>query len=235
MARQKRMISEQRIYHIVMKGINANRIFVKDSDYSFFMKFFKEACRDYDVEMLAYCLMSNHIHLMLKFNDDNMTEMFKSFGAKYVPKYNSNHDRIGPLFNGRFYSSPINDDGYLLAVIRYIHYNPVKAGISKSLDEYRWSSYKEYSGSNEGVADTEFIKNMYSDSDLQLLHIIDNDVLDEAFIFDSWIDGADYSDVAGFLKENEKRNKEELIELLKRAKISKSKIANFLRIDKRNI
>ena len=235
MARHKRFISQHNIYHIVLKGINANTIFYNDNDYVSFLKYFKEVCNNYNVELLAYCLMSNHIHLMLKLKEDNIAEMFKSFGARYVPKYNINHGRIGPLFNGRYYSSPINDEDYLLAVLRYIHFNPVNAGVANSLEEYKWCSYNEYLKHCSNICDVNYIESMFSKKELQMLHIIDDSVLDETFIINSRINGADECDIISFLNRNEKRNVEELIEMLKRAKVSKKGIAKALKIDRRKL
>ena len=235
MARQRRLPSNQNIYHIVLKGINANVIFTADNDYKYFLKFFKNACTEYDAELLAYCLMDNHIHLLIKFNQDNIAEMFKSFGAKYVPKYNANHSRTGPLFNGRYYSSPINDDRYLLAVLRYIHYNPVKARICRSIEEYRWSSYQEYSEHKNNVCDISFIENMFTQAELEMLHIIDDSVLDETFVINSRINGTDENEIEQFITRNKERNVDEMIEIFKRAKLSKKSIASHLNIDRRSL
>lgn len=235
MARHKRFLSENNIYHIVLKGINANEIFFNDNDYISFIKYFKQACNDYNVELLAYCIMNNHVHLMLKFNENNMTEMFKSFGARYVPKYNLNHSRIGPLFNGRYYSSPINDDAYLFAVLRYIHYNPVKAGVCNTLGEYKWSSYNEYIKHSANMCDVEYIENILSETELQMLHIIDDSVLDEAFIINSRVNGTDDKEIADFVEKNRNRNIDELIGLLGRANISKRRIAKALNINRTRV
>ena len=235
MPRQCRLLSEQNIYHIVMKGINANPIFFDDNDYKSFLKYFKIACKDYNVEILAYCVMNNHIHFMLKFNGKTMAELFKSFGARFVPKYNAVHSRVGPLFNGRYYSSPINDDRYLLSVLRYIHYNPVKSGICKNLCDYKWSSYNEYFEHNGLIANINYIENLYSENELQMLHIIDDQVLDDAFVFTGIIYGVDEEEIIDFLRNNENRDKNDLIRILKQAKISKRKISKHLTIDRRSM
>ncbi len=139
MPRHKRLLSEANIYHIVLKGINSQQLFFDDSDYQCFLRLFNNCSKAYNAKIIAYCIMNNHIHLLIKFDSSDFSALFKSFGASFVPWYNQRYNRSGPLFNGRFYSKPVNDDAYLCAVVKYIHYNPVKAGICSSLSEYKWS------------------------------------------------------------------------------------------------
>ncbi len=235
MPRHARVLSENKIYHIVLKGINSNNIFLSDGDYKIFIKCFKNTCVEYNVEILAYCLMTNHVHFILKFNNENMPEMFKSFGAKYVPKYNYTHSKTGPLFNGRYYSSPINDDDYLFAALRYIHYNPVSAGICKRVDEYKWSSYNEYIERKGNITDTEFIGKLLSDSDFKAIHIVDDRALDEFFIMNSKINGIKQNDIIAFLDKNKDRSQDEVIDLLLRAGATKNMISKTLNISRKKL
>ena len=235
MPRHARVLSENKIYHIVLKGINANRIFFSDNDYKLFIKYFKEACIDYNVEIIAYCLMSNHIHFVLKFNNEHMPELFKSFGAKFVPKYNYTHSKTGPLFNGRYYSSPINDDDYLISVLRYIHYNPVKAGICKYPSEYNWSSYNDYINHSNSITDLSFVESILSDTEFEAIHIIDDCALDEFFIINSKVNGISREDIIEYANNNSGRSRDEVVEMLKKAGATKNMIAKSLNISRKKL
>ena len=235
MPRHTRILSENKIYHIVLKGINSNDIFLSDNDYKLFLKYFKEACVDYNVEIIAYCLMSNHVHFILKFSNEHMAEMFKSFGAKYVPKYNYIHSKTGPLFNGRYYSSPINDDEYLFAVLRYIHYNPVSAGISREPGDYSRSSYNDYIYHNNSITDISFIESLLSDSEFEALHIVDDNILDEFFIMNSKVNGIKQKEIVDFVEVHKNLSQEEMIELLQKAGATKSIIASVLNISRKRL
>ena len=88
--------------------------------------------------------MGNHFHLFMRFSSETIGQVFKRIGSKYVYWYNIKYLRKGHLFQDRFNSEPVEDDSYFLTVIRYIHQNPVKAGLCKKLEDYRYSSYNEY-------------------------------------------------------------------------------------------
>ena len=235
MPRHTRLISEAKIYHIVLKGVNSNTLFFDKGDYESFLKYFKTACTNYKIEIYAYCIMSNHIHLLLKADDDNIPEMFKSFGATFVPKYNAYHSRTGPMFNGRFYSSPINDDEYLFSVIRYIHFNPLKAGIVEKPEEYEWSSYREYLTHSGTITDREFIEKLLSDEEFATLHIADDEALLRCFIENSKVFPLSNQEIELFISNNSHRDVMELAEILKKSGVSKRKISSLLNIDRRTI
>ncbi len=93
--------------------------------------------------MYAYCLMGNHVHLLMRTdeNDEPMGQIFRRICAQYVYWYNGKYERVGHLFQDRFRSEPIENDAYLLSVLRYIHQNPVKAGMVHDMADYPYSSY----------------------------------------------------------------------------------------------
>ena len=100
-------------------------------------------------ELYAYCLMSNHIHMLMEELDDSISEAVKRIATSYVLWYNKKYDRTGHLFQGRFNSEVVENDIYFLTVIRYIHQNPLKAGIVNNILQYKWTSYNDYiSGPN---------------------------------------------------------------------------------------
>lgn len=144
MPRQARRKSESGIYHIMLRGINQQQIFEDGEDGFRFLETlskYKEQC---GYEIYAYCLMGNHVHILLKEGKENLTLVLKRIAGSYVYWYNWKYRRCGHLFQDRFKSEPVEDDAYFLTVIRYIHQNPIKAGICKNIDGYKFSSYNEY-------------------------------------------------------------------------------------------
>jgi putative transposase len=140
-AREK---SESGIYHAILRGINRQTIFEDDEDASRFLDTMEECQKKSGFMLYAYCLMGNHAHFLLREAQENLAVIFRRLGASYVYWYNWKYDRCGHLFQDRYKSEPVEDDRYFLAVLRYIHQNPVKAGIVKEPGDYRWSSYGEY-------------------------------------------------------------------------------------------
>ena len=144
MPRKKRETSSTGIYHIILRGINRQRIFEDEQDYYKFIQTLKDAKKESGYELYGYCLMSNHIHLLLKEGQETLATAFKRIGVRYVYWYNWKYQRRGHLFQDRYKSEAVETTDYFLAVLRYIHMNPVKAKLVKSPEEYEWSSYKEY-------------------------------------------------------------------------------------------
>jgi hypothetical protein len=90
--------------------------------------------------------MPNHVHLLIREKDDSLATVMKSIGVGYAWHYNKKYQHLGPVFQDRFRSEPVNDENYFMLLLRYIHQNPVKAGLVKVVDEYTWSSWREYEG-----------------------------------------------------------------------------------------
>ncbi len=113
-------------------------------------------------EVYAYCLMPNHVHLLIKTGKEPLGLVFKRVGSRYVFWYNRKYQRIGPLFQDRFKSEAVEDDSYFLTVLRYIMQNPMKAGLEDGPGQYRWSSYFSYAGAPDQITDTGFAVSMFS-------------------------------------------------------------------------
>jgi REP element-mobilizing transposase RayT len=108
--------------------------------------------------------MSNHIHLLIKEGKEDLGIVFRRIGSKFVYWYNWKYKRSGHLFQDRYKSEVVENDKYFLTVLRYIHQNPVKAGIVGSMIKYPWSSYNEYFGKN-GICDISFVLSLFSESE----------------------------------------------------------------------
>ncbi|HWR08508.1 transposase [Sporomusa sp.] len=161
MPRQARQSSQTGIYHIILRGINRQIIFEDDEDRKKMIRclqLYKEKCQ---CGIYGYCLMDNHIHLLLKEGNDPIANFIKKVGVSYVAWYNHKYQRCGHLFQDRFKSETIDDEQYLLTVLRYIHQNPVKAGLAADLSKYPWSSYSEYTGDST-LVDADFIMGIFA-------------------------------------------------------------------------
>lgn len=146
MPRSPRVVSQTGIYHILFSGLNLQTIFKDEADHEMFLMSLNELKPKGGYQVFAYCLMGNHIHLLMKAEKETPGQSFKRIGARYVYWYNQKYDRAGPLFQGRYKSEVVESDDYLKTVLRFIHQNPLKAGIVSRLENYVWSSYCEYIG-----------------------------------------------------------------------------------------
>ena len=144
MPRNARTQSSSGIYHVILRGINRQCIFSDREDYEQFIYLlvkFKEKC---EYEIYAWCLMPNHIHLLIKEGIEPLSQVFRRLGASFVYWYNTKYERAGHLFQDRYKSEAVENTRYLMTVVRYIHQNPVKAGLCTHLEDYPYSSYRAY-------------------------------------------------------------------------------------------
>jgi REP element-mobilizing transposase RayT len=162
MSRQARQKSESGIYHIIIRGINKQVIFEDDEDREKFIGYLQYYKKVASYIVYGYCLMDNHIHLLIKEGKEPIGHTMKRIGVSYVGWYNRKYDRVGHLFQDRFKSEVVETDEYLLTVLRYIHQNPIKAGKEKNVVNYKWSSYAEYIGQNK-IIETGFILDIFAE------------------------------------------------------------------------
>lgn len=146
MARQLRIEYEGAFYHIISRGNQRDIIFFEDSDFMKFIEILKRTKERYNYILHAYCLMSNHYHLLIETPKANLNRLMQNINTSYVVFVNRKYRRSGHLFQGRYKAIVVDKDNYLLSLSKYIHLNPVKAGIVTFPEEYRWSSYREYIG-----------------------------------------------------------------------------------------
>ncbi len=167
MATKKRYFVNGNYYHVFNRGVEKRKVFLKDRDYERFTetidhcltdsnkltrKFAKKdtSLSESPVDVIAFCLMPNHFHLLVKQNSDNGISTFQGRLANSYTKYfNTKYDRVGPLFQGTFRTINVETDGQLLHLSRYIHLNPVVAGITNDPRAFAWSSFNSYLGDKE--------------------------------------------------------------------------------------
>ncbi len=150
MSREARVVSPTGIYHVVVRGINKQRIFEDDKDNFRMLRIIRECKEIYLFELYAFCLMGNHMHLLMRVRDVAIGRVMKVIGTKYVLGFNLKYDRNGSLFQGRFSSKPVKTIGQFARTVRYIHQNPVMAGMCNLPGEHFFSSFGEYLSDLEG-------------------------------------------------------------------------------------
>jgi len=131
-------------YHVMNRGRRSEKIFFTDTDREAFIKVLQEASELWNFRISAFCLMSNHYHLLIQTPDSNLSRGMRHINGVYTQRFNRGHKKEGPLFRGRYKAVLIDADNHVLEVLRYIHRNPLKAGIVKTPDDYSWSSHQGY-------------------------------------------------------------------------------------------
>ena len=149
-------------YHVIIRGINKQDIFLDNFDKSKFFKELKMTKEEYKYEIYAYVLMNNHIHIVIHDVENNISDIFHKICMKYAMYFNVKYERVGHVFQNRFKSIGVDSDTYLLNLVRYIHRNPEKDGIGK-MEDYAWSSYKEYVF-KKNITNTELVLNLFSEN-----------------------------------------------------------------------
>lgn len=143
MPRQRRKQSATDIYHAIIRGNGKMDIFIDDEDKRKFTSLLKRFIRETGGEIHGQCAMDNHAHMLLKMPFEDLSLFMKKLTVSYAHYFNRKYDRVGHVFQDRFKSVPVETHRHYLAVLRYIHRNPIAAGISKNYD-YEWSSYSDY-------------------------------------------------------------------------------------------
>lgn len=166
MPRHARQKSKSGIYHIILRGANRQGIFHDDEDKLKFLEILDRYKRKSEIKVYGWCLMGNHIHLLMGEGKESLSVTMKRIGVSYVWYYNWKYKTTGHLFQDRYKSEKIEDDEYILTVTRYIHQNPVKAGIVRSPGDWKWSSCSGYYSRNcypPGLLNIELILGMFSE------------------------------------------------------------------------
>lgn len=148
MPRGPRIAFENAFFHVFNRGLNKEKIFIDASDYQKFLQRLEELSTsdNFDHTIYAYVLMSNHFHLLIQTRKTPISKIMTSLLTSYSMYFNRKYDRVGTLFQNRFKSKLCDKDSYFLGASRYIHLNPIEAGLSSDLKNYPWSSYQEIFG-----------------------------------------------------------------------------------------
>lgn len=134
------------LYHITSRGNEKKKIFLDDADRLKFLEILKEYHNRYGILIHSYVLMDNHYHLILETPKGNLLKVMHGINGGYTGYFNRKHRRSGHLFQGRYKGILVDKDNYLVQLSRYVHLNPVRAGIVERTEQYRWSAYPQYIG-----------------------------------------------------------------------------------------
>lgn len=174
MPRSQRIESSSGFYHATMRGNAKGIIYECDEHRSKFLQALEKCKDEFGVRIIAWCLMDNHVHMIIDVCDASLTDALHWVGTTYACYFNHCEDRVGHLFQCPFGSVPINYESQLINIVKYIHLNPERAGICAQ-SEYRWSSYKEYAYNKPWIADVDSVLEIAGGSELFLATPIDFD------------------------------------------------------------
>jgi REP element-mobilizing transposase RayT len=131
-------------YHVMNRGRRGEEIFTERNDYRLFIELLQESAELFNIKIAAYCLMPNHYHLFLNTPDGNLSRCMRQINGIYAQRFNRVHQYDGQLFRGRYKSILVEADSYLLQLLRYIHKNPLRAGLCDDVNNYEWTSHRGY-------------------------------------------------------------------------------------------
>jgi REP element-mobilizing transposase RayT len=254
MPRQMRKLSQSKIYHVMIRGNEKKDIFLDDEDRERFLHTIREKNKEKKWHIYAYCLMGNHVHLLINEGTDTISGIMQRINISYAYYFNKKYKRVGHLLQDRYRSENIEDDSYLIAAMRYIHNNPVKSGMVERALQYRWSSlrvYLELSSDHVGI-DRSTVLGIFSENENRAIELLlefskqeSNDIFVDYEENDAEInDGNAGSFVEGFLddygltkrllksKKNRVLKKHLIKELKTRSSLSMRQIAGLLDISR---
>lgn len=199
LARQK---SNTGIYHLMLRGTNKQQIFHDEQDYIKFLTTLERYRKEAGFTVYGWCLMGNHVHLLIKEGKEELSLTMKRIGVSFAKYYNWKYNASGHLFQDRYRSENIENEGYLISVIRYIHRNPVKAGMVQSPKDWRWSSCKDYfcnTNCSPLLVETDLVLGYFSETKEKAVKaFIDYNLMDNE---DKYMDDDDVRHIARFTDE----------------------------------
>jgi len=168
MARKTRIHYPGAVYHVILRGNAGQNVFREDQDYLRFNRLIGEGHNLYKHRIHAFCLMPNHVHLVIQVEETPLSKIMQNLSQRYTSWFNRKNAVSGHVFQGRYKANLIDADPYLLEVIRYIHLNPVRAGLTSFPEHYPWSSDRSYSADAKNPwLTTDWLLSLFSDNQRQ--------------------------------------------------------------------
>ena len=153
------------LYHITARGNNQEKIFLQSKDYEKYLKRIKEVKEKFPLKLYAYCFMPNHVHLLVEAKKVPVSRIMQALQTGHAMYFNKKYNHLGHVFQGRYFWFLVEKENYLLELLRYIHLNPVRAKIVDEVEDYLWSSYREYiSGEKKPLVEKKEILEYFSGS-----------------------------------------------------------------------
>jgi len=164
MARKPRIEFEGALYHVITRGNQRQQIFRGTEDYERYLRILGDYKTRYEFVLYAYVLMGNHVHLLMETKEVPLSRILQGINQSYTMYFNRKYATVGHLFQGRYKAILCDRDSYLLSLVKYIHVNPIRAGVVKALEGYPWSSHGSYVSQtrDKGIADAELVLKIFS-------------------------------------------------------------------------
>ena len=163
MARKPRIEFEGGFYHVIVRGNQRQKVFQEEKDFFKYLEFLSDYKDRYEFWLHAYVLMETHVHLLLETGQVPLSKILQGVNQRFTMYFNWKHGTVGHLFQGRYKAILCDREAYLLSLVKYLHCNPVRAGMVRQPEEYRWSSHRTYLGLNkDGLVDTGIVLGMFS-------------------------------------------------------------------------
>lgn len=187
MSRPLRIEISKTIYHVISRGNNKNNIFLDDKDYHVFLKQLLKVKSEKDFLLYAYCIMPNHFHLLIESIQEPLSKIMQKLLTLYAIYFKSRYNKTGHIFQGRYKAKICDKEEYLFKLMQYIHVNPLRAGITNDINNYKWSSHLHYIGkaNNKNLA----IENLFHRmgfSSVEQGHSAYNNLMAEFIDGNSW-------------------------------------------------
>jgi REP element-mobilizing transposase RayT len=144
MARRPRVHSPGLLYHVIVRGNHRRKTFLDDRDYRAYLDRLAHYRKRFAARIYAYCLMPNHVHLLVEVSDEPLSKLMQGLQQSYTQYFNRRHRKTGHLFQGRYHAIVCDKDEYLLSLVRYIHLNPVRAKLLRRPERFPYSGHREY-------------------------------------------------------------------------------------------
>ena len=144
MARRPRLLASGVLYHVIVRGNHRQKTFLNESDYQAYLERLGRYRKRLAVTVYAYCLMPNHVHLLVETGSQPLSRFMQGLQQSYTQYFNRKHHKVGHLFQGRYKAIVCDKDEYLLGLVRYIHLNPIRANMVQKLDAYPYSGHRHY-------------------------------------------------------------------------------------------
>lgn len=252
MTTQLRTYSTSKTYHIIFKGIDNQNIFYEDQDREIFLKQLLITKKKFEYKVCAYCLMDNHVHLVIIIEDKFLSKAMQNLIIRYAHYFNKKYQRVGPFLQNRFKSKNIENQMYFIKACRYVHRNPKNAEICE-VEDYKWSSYREYIG-KEKIVDKKILLHYFNNQIEEFVEYTQKDKLSDIEEFSEYemivkltdnqlaegikkkfkIDSI--SDIPIFFKDKDEPEIKTYIEEIKKIKgTNKTQVARVIRIGRRMI
>lgn len=232
MPRIARSKNNSRFYHVMVQGINKEYIYQKNKYKDIYKQYLFQFTNEFKIRICSYCLMDNHAHILINTDDtQNLSLFMKKVNENFARFYNKENDRVGYVFRNRYNTQEILDRRQLLTCMVYIHKNPIKAGITKNLEEYEFSSFKDFIDESQNIFNTD------------IKELLFGNVENFKKIFLNIHNKYDYYDIIDKVEQEEKdkkilnclkyyNEKEKVIKLIFHYKISQRKVSELLNLDR---